>query len=310
MVSKWAKVWLVVGAAIALASLPYLIFWGRLPEPMASHWGPAGQPDGSMPRWAGLATTAALILLIGGGLSVLLARHSNGRREPSAESLALTGFIGALSLGLSWVSIFLNLDARSWDEAAAMPPWLVVAVVLAALAGGFGGYRVGRAVFPVPPAPVPKAPVTKVLPGENAAWIGSTTSRGQLLAIVPGVVALTLFPSPFRWLGLLFMMLAVLLSKVVVRVGPRGLTVLLGGFLRVKRIPVERVAAAVADFIEPVKWGGWGYRLVPDGSAVVIRAGDGIVVTLNTGRRFAVTVDDAVTGAGLLNGLVGRIRSA
>ncbi len=255
MVNKWSKVWLVVGAAIALTAIPYLIFWERLPEPMASHWGPASQPDGSMPRWAGLATTAALVLLIGGGLSMILARHSDGRREPSPESLALTGFIGALAIGLSWVSIFLNLDAGSWQEAAAMPPWLVLAVVAAALGGGLMGYRVGRSIFPIPAGPLPRAPVTEVLPGENAAWVGSATSRGQLLAIVPGVVALTLFPSPFRWLGLLFVVLGVLLSRVVAR-------------------------------------------------------GDGIIVTLDSGRRFAVTVDDAATGAGLLNGLVGRIRSA
>jgi hypothetical protein len=263
-----------------------------------------------MPRWAGLATTTVLILLVGGGLSLMLARQSDGRREPSPESLALPSFIGALAIGLSWVSISLNLDAGSWEEAASMRWWLVLIVVAGAFAGGFIGYRLGHALFPIPPAPQPATPITTVQPGENAAWVGTASSRGQLLAIVPGVVILAVVPSPYGWLGVLLIVLGVLLSRVVARVGPGGLTVLLGGFLPVKRIPVERIANAVADHIEPAKWGGWGYRLVPDGSAVVIREGDGIIVTLNTGRRFAVTVEDAVTGAGLLNGLVGRIRSA
>jgi uncharacterized membrane protein len=310
MVNKWFRVWLVVGAAITLAAVPYLLFWDRLPDPMASHWGPGSEVDGSMPRWAGLVTTAVLIILVGGGLSVMLARQSEGRREPSPESLALTSFIGALAMGLSWVSIFLNLDAGSWGDAASMPWWVVLVVGGGALACGFIGYRVGQTVFPIATAPQPRPPLTAVLPGENAAWVGTASSPGQLLAIVPGVVALTVIPSPYRWLGVLLIVLGVLLSRVVARVGPGGLTVLLGGFLPVKRIPVERIASAVADYIEPAKWGGWGYRLVPDASAVVIRAGDGIIVTLNSGRRFAVTVDDAVTGAGLLNGLVGRIRSA
>lgn len=309
MVNKWSKVWVVVVAAVALAAVPYLIFWERLPEPMASHWGPGGQADGSMPRWVGLATTAALVLVVGGGLSMMMARHSDGRREPAPESLALSGFTGALAIGLSWVSIFLNLDATSWQEAAAMPPWIVLAVVVAALGGGFVGYRVGRAMFPIPAGPLPAAPATEVLPGENAAWVGSASSPGQLLAIVPGVVALTVVPSPYRWLGVLLIVLGVLMSRVVARVGSGGLTVLMGGFLPVKRIRMERIADAVADYIEPAKWGGWGYRLVPDGSAVVIRAGDGMIVTLDGGRRFAVTVDDAATGAGLLNGLVARSRS-
>lgn len=310
MVNKWSKVSFVLGAAFALAAVPYLLFWERLPDPMASHWGPGSQADGSMPRWASLVMTVMLILLVGGGLAMVLARHSEGRREPSPESLGLTSFIGAMAIGLSWVSIFLNLDAGSWEGAASMPWWVVLAAVGGALACGFIGYRVGQNLFPIPAPPGPRAALTTVLPGENAAWVGTASSPGQLLAIVPGVVALTVIPSPFRWLGILLIVLGVLLSRVVARVGTNGLTVLLGGFLAVKRIPVERVASAVADRIEPANWGGWGYRLVPDGSAVVIRAGDGIVVTLDSGRRFAVTVDDAVNGAGLLNGLVGRIRSA
>ena len=105
-------------------------------------------------------------------------------------------------------------------------------------------------------------------------------------------------------------LLGALLSRVVARVRPGGLAVVLGGLLPFRRIPVEHIAGAVADYIEPANWGGWGYRTVRDESAVVIRAGDGIIVTLRSGRRFAVTVDDATTGTGLLNGLVGRIRSA
>lgn len=310
MVNKWSKVWMVALVAVALAAIPYLILWDRLPDPMASHWGPGSQPDGSMPRWAGLLTTAGLIFLVGGGLSSILARHTEGRRLPSPESLALTSFVAGLGVGLSWVSVYLNLDAAFWERAAPMSLWMVIAVVIASLGCGFVGYRLGRQIFPIPVAPLPKAPVTELEPWENAAWVGSANAPGQLLAIVPGIVALTVLPSPFRWLGILLIVLGSLLSRVVTRVGGSGLTVLMGGFLRVKRIPVERMANAVADYIEPAKWGGWGYRLIPDASAVVVRAGDGIIVNLDNGRRFAVTVDDAATGAGLLNGLIGRARPA
>jgi uncharacterized membrane protein len=81
MVNRWLRVWLVIGAAITLAAVPYLLFWERLPDPMASHWGPGSEVEGSMPRWAGLVTTAVLILLVGGGLSVMLARQSERRRD-------------------------------------------------------------------------------------------------------------------------------------------------------------------------------------------------------------------------------------
>jgi hypothetical protein len=252
----------------------------------------------------------ALIVLVGGGIAVLMARHVDGHREPSPESLGLTAFVSALAVGLSCSTVYLNLDASGWQEAAPMPLWLVVAVVVIALAGGFGGYRWGKSSFPNPAVPSPRVPVTELQPGETVAWVGSASSPGQLIAIVPGVVALALVPAPFSWIGILLIALGILLSRVVIRIGGAGVTVLLGGFLRVKRIPLEKINTAEADFIEPSKWGGWGYRMVPDASAVVIRAGDGIVINLANGRRFAVTVDDAATGAGLINGLLRRARPA
>jgi hypothetical protein len=310
MVKQWSKVGAVALGAFTFAAIPYLIAWDRLPDPLASHWGPTGQPDGSMPGWAGLLSTAALVVFAGLGLSILLARHVEGRRNPSPESLGLTSFVSALAVGLAWVTVYLNLDATSWEQAKRLSWWLVLVVVIVALVGGLAGYRVGRKNLPVPRAPITWAPVTELRPGEIVAWVGSASSPGQLLAIVPGIVALVLVPAPFQWIGIMLIVLGSLLSRVVIRVGADGLTVLLGGVLPVKSIPVEKIDVAAADHIDPSRWGGWGYRLIADASAVVIRAGDGIVVNLTNGRRFAVTVDDAATGAGLLNGLVARSRSS
>jgi hypothetical protein len=47
-------------------------------------------------------------------------------------------------------------------------------------------------------------------------------------------------------------------------------------------------------------------RAAPNGSAIVLRRGEALELTFRGGRRFAVTVDDAATGAALLNGLVAR----
>ena len=58
-----------------------------------------------------------------------------------------------------------------------------------------------------------------------------------------------------------------------------------------------------------MEWGGWGYRWIPwaKASAAVIRRGPGIALVLRDGRRFAVTVDDAVDRRA---GGVGRARAA
>ncbi|WP_369387524.1 hypothetical protein AB5J72_07855 [Streptomyces sp. CG1] len=62
-----------------------------------------------------------------------------------------------------------------------------------------------------------------------------------------------------------------------------------------RRIPLSHVAGA--DFtalVTPRQWGGWGYRWRPEkGTAVVVRRGEGIVLSLWDGHTFTITVDNA-----------------
>ena len=66
------------------------------------------------------------------------------------------------------------------------------------------------------------------------------------------------------------------------------------------------VVAASVVTLEPLRWSGWGYRLGARGSALVLRAGPAIVVTLNNGREVAVTTPDAEQAAGVLQALLRR----
>lgn len=62
-----------------------------------------------------------------------------------------------------------------------------------------------------------------------------------------------------------------------------------------RRIPLSQVIGA--DFtahVTPRHWGGWGYRWRPEkGTAVVVRRGEGIVLSLWDGHTFTITVDNA-----------------
>lgn len=62
-----------------------------------------------------------------------------------------------------------------------------------------------------------------------------------------------------------------------------------------RRIPLAQVVdAAYIPNVTPRHWGGWGYRWRPDkGTAVVVRRGEGIVLTLWDGHTFTITVDNA-----------------
>ncbi|MGW4223387.1 hypothetical protein ACWEG1_07970 [Streptomyces bauhiniae] len=62
-----------------------------------------------------------------------------------------------------------------------------------------------------------------------------------------------------------------------------------------RRIPLSQVVdAAYIPHVTPRHWGGWGYRWRPEkGTAVVVRRGEGIVLSLWDGHTFTITVDDA-----------------
>jgi hypothetical protein len=62
-----------------------------------------------------------------------------------------------------------------------------------------------------------------------------------------------------------------------------------------RRIPLSDITDA--DFepqVTPRQWGGWGYRWRPEqGTAVVVRRGEGLVLRLGDGHTFTITVDNA-----------------
>ena len=71
-------------------------------------------------------------------------------------------------------------------------------------------------------------------------------------------------------------------------------------------IPLTEIASVEAIMVDPMTWGGWGYRWIPwsHASAAVLRKGPGLEISLKDGRRFAVTVEDAVVGAQTISGLI------
>ena len=77
------------------------------------------------------------------------------------------------------------------------------------------------------------------------------------------------------------------------------------------RIALADISRATVIDIHPAEWGGYGYRgsrRVFRRAAVVLRRGEGIRLDIADGTVFAVTVDDAATGAGVLNNLLRGLR--
>ncbi|MFG2136492.1 hypothetical protein [Streptomyces sp. NPDC048650] len=146
-------------------------------------------------------------------------------------------------------------------------------------------------------------------------WHGSATNRVQwlLAAVGAGCLALGIelaVDSPWTSgltplvmsvvgcvaAGLLVLFGTLPFVHVAVRVERDYLEVRCGhiGVPR-RRISLDLVVGADFDpRITPRHWGGWGHRWRPEqGTAVVVRRGEGLVLRLGDGCTFTVTVDDA-----------------
>jgi len=295
----WAGLWIVLGL------IPLAIGWSHMPDPMATHWGVGGLPNGQMPL-------AAVPLLIVGIVAIGLLTTSLFRweGEPTAEAVAMIGLMGAIGVSLSVSLVVLNWDAVSWEQAEPFTWWHIAVVVVLGIGGVAIGYQVGKRWYPPPvrTREVIDTAVIEVADGESVTWTGVCRVWWPL-ALVGGVgIVFLVMPDWWKVLGLLFFALAFLFSAVFVTVNDEGIEVRLGGRILVRRIGLDKVVRAVSIDLEPARWGGWGWRVAPGRSAIVLRRGDAIEITFADDRQFAVTVDDAATGAALLNGLRARAK--
>jgi hypothetical protein len=144
--------------------------------------------------------------------------------------------------------------------------------------------------------------------GERAVWTGLARTRWPLstwwltFTLGLGVIDRALI-SQLIFVGVVVAISLLGFTSVRVTVAARGFTVGYGVLgLRLTRIPLRRIAFAEAveqeKAILPYK------GLVVGNVSVVLRGGPALRLTLRDGKTFLVTVDDAATGAALLNDLI------
>ena len=286
---------LVPAAVIAVTAAVYA---ARLPGALPVHWSGIGLPD----RFA--ATLSVLWWTLGAAIFAAAAgirAHLPGR-STGAGLVALAAGLGGVA-GAVWLTAIVTTLAASGPADARLGwniLWISAGIAWAVAFGRTAGRDDRAAAIAAPPT------------GPRLAWV--TVLRPHLFVTVPlvaagTIVALAVTTEPSIWPAIALPLAALLLfSDLRVIVDRRGLRILAGPAegplsVPVKRIPLTDILAASAEHIEPLKWGGWGYRVIPGRSALVLRAGPGLVLELRNGSRFAVTVDDPETPAGVLTEL-------
>lgn len=302
---------LLSGLPPLVAALPglvtLLVGWDRLPGTVASHFSLTGQADGTAGRWTLLVLVVALpvlLALVFGAIAAVPATR-RGRSDPARLMVCLSWATGVLVGGLGLLVVLANLDAV--DPLAVVLPGVGMAAVLAVtLAAGALGWPLAP-VSPVLRVDAGAVPVLRLGATERASWTGRCAS--WLLGGIGPLMIVTGVPVAVwgSWAGGAALVVGGLLVAwscvISVTVDRTGLTVGLGpiGVPRL-RVPLARIAEAHVEDIVPLGYGGWGLRMHPGTLAIVLRSGPGIVVTRRSGRTLVVTVDDAETAVGLLNG--------
>jgi hypothetical protein len=292
------RLWAVTLFLVAL--IPLAIGWSQLPEEVATHWGWSGEPDGSM----ALALVPLLMIgVLGVGWLIGVLFRIDG--VPTVEAFVVLGLMGGLATALNGLLVSLNRGVGSWEDAGRFEPWHVAVVLVGMFVGGLAGLILGRKWCPPRPSNLDDPPVMVIGPGERVSWVGRASARWPLILIGIAVSTFLFLPEWGAWLGGLLLVIALAFTHVEASVDVRGLRVRLGVF-PARRIELAKISSARPIDLEPTDWGGWGWRVVPNGSAIVLRRGEALELILSSGRRFAVTVDDAAVGAALVNGLIAR----
>jgi hypothetical protein len=300
-------------AAVAVAVLLPLAYAEVLPDPVATHWGWRGVPDGALPRAVDHALLAVMTALVALGPLWGAARADRG----SARVLVgLANGGAAMFMVLRWWSLESNAGAVEWPAAAPIG-WRELGLTLAAtLLGGVAGAWLARGRPDHPPSTVTVAPA-ELAPDDTVVWVGRQTAGPALVVPAAAVVAATalvaVVPGVDRVAtlavgGVLVLVAAALLTftRAAVAVSERGLDVRLGFGRPHVVVPLGDVTSVGVQHVEPMAFGGWGYRVVPGARAVVVRRGEGLRVGRRGRPDLIVTVDGAADAAAVLQGLIAR----
>ncbi len=306
MKRPWLNLILVPAVLLALIMLPFLLYWSDLPNPMATHWGPSGTPDGSMPPALLLAGVAGIFVL------VVFAVRRVLRQTPGEGPSFVAGVyaIGSLLALVTWMSVLANDGAASWEAADDVGLLVVGGAIVVALGAGAVGWVAagGRSVQTTKPHGV--APVLDVAEPGNAVWSGRGVGRvTMLIGVAVIIIGLAIWGWPAVALVLVGL-IALGFSEVRATVSHRGVVISLGwwGFPS-WTVPLASIERAEVEDVRPMAYGGYGYRARPGVRGVVVRGGESLRLVLRNKADLVLTVDDAETGAGLLNAMLGAATS-
>ena len=297
--------------AVALSWRP------ELPDPIAIHWGPGGEADRFGPFGPHVLAHAVLVMAFAAGLWAFgwfWGREALTRRFVAGAAVWFAGVLSGVLLG----NLHMQRGLSDATEVGTASGPLAFAFGIATVAALLAAWAVPGDPRRPTSDPLPEGATTLDLgSGEQATWVQEVGQEG--LKIIVGVVLafavmIGVVTQMWGFVAAITAALALLFAAVLrwtVTVDHNGLTA--RSMLRRPRVrvPLDEVVVAEEVQVDPLReFGGWGLRTGRGGrTGVVVRKGSSLQVERTGGRVLVVTVDDAGTGAALLNTLAARARS-
>lgn len=284
----------------------WLQWHDNLPNILPTHWDASGTPDGftdTLTYTIILASVLALVTILG-----LVASMS--RRWPAGTErfwLAAAGSVQGMATALWVVSAIVTINHGD-PETAPLGPWLFL--VIAAIAWG----AVPALIHPPSPAPRTRVNEPVMDPDVPAEPWSETVSSGIMVALAILMTGIGIaFVLPFILTGdgwMLFTGITLLIAGFPIAMiakyrisidesGFRATSALFG--IAFKKLRLDQIEKASAGEIVPAEWGGWGWRVMPGRSALVMNRGLGIMVRDTSGKEFAANLTGAHEAAATLN---------
>ncbi len=310
--------------AVAVSVALQLSWWQELPDRVATHWNASGDPDAFGSASSLLIATLVLGLAIPAAtVGVTLPMLRRGVRGITFRLMgAFAAGMGVFGAGLGTALTYIQRGIEDGSAAQDVTAPNLIALGLGLLVGACAWLYQPRQEAP---APHTFAATDVVLSGEQrGVWVStaamSKTFKLVLLANGVALVALTvlLWATNGIATGLIMVGTTAFLGLMIgavatftVRVDPNGLSVISAiGFPRL-HVPLSEIEAVGTATVNGIaEFGGYGIRMVPGGTGVVLRNGEALQVMRTNGRRFVVTMDGAQTAAALLNTYVQRTARA
>lgn len=297
----------------AIVLISTILWWDYVVGDISTQWS-GGEVSNSAPAWTALLMPFCVSLVC----SVIATVSAIDGVGPGLRQAYFWSFgIGSM-VAVCWIGIMAPNVFRADDPP--MPGWLIFAPLVILV--GFVPWAIAGRGEPLAAASEISERVSGLQPvaPDSRVWTGNTWSPMLLLAC-GGIGAFALAMGIFGFfqgdsdagvistvVALVILFAGATFTWLTVAVDDRGLRVRSAIGIRLKQVPLNRIRAVDATVISAMAWGGIGYRVGPEGTALISRSGPALRVMTDAGSFF-VSLDRADEAVIVLEDAIARVQN-